>query len=467
MRAMKDSSSIEKIQHIPNLADNRKCAEMLERLRAEFGPIVEKRGWRVLSLTEMCCCGDGDAHFSSSGGKKRSRGRGRIMGHNVGGYNMARGDARTSLGIHIRLRRPKSHTLLPYEEVSNVMAHELAHITVGSHSAEFYELMHEIVLQHAKFVNSGQVLDKDGFPMGEKSHRLGGLSRRLDTIDVRTRAVTAAENRAKLTRIIGGSNILGGARREQKGKVSSREAALMAAEQRLEDSKWCHPVSETDIIEILDDEGSDDENNVLICQPVQVGRINDLYEKKKKPKNAPKEQVVLNADSVDIDVVDLTTDNTKRKAKSGLHNKQNRKLKKSSQVHRETKQSRGVYVCGGRSAEYCRSQSCVCNVCYNVEEDEPQSIPLAHKAAVEGNISTDWECAACTCLNPVAILACFVCGNPKLSCEESQKAVDGIIKHDFVKNVKTGEVQRSLDTFNGFNIYGNGSKKASTMNHLT
>jgi len=229
--------SIEIIQHIPNLVNNEKCAEMLERLRAEFGPIVERRGWRVLTLTEMCCCGDGDAHFPSGGNNKKRRGRGRIMGHNVGGYNMARGDARTSLGIHIRLRRPKSHTLIPYEEVRDVMAHELAHIRHGPHSAEFYELMQEIVMQHAKFVSSGQVLDKDGFPMGDKAHRLGGLSRRLDTVDIRTRAVMAAENRAKLAHIMGGNNILGGDNRIQKAKISSCEAARIAAEKRLKDSK--------------------------------------------------------------------------------------------------------------------------------------------------------------------------------------------------------------------------------------
>ena len=47
------------IQHIPSLPDEKTAAGILRRIHSEFSTIIEKRGWNVTSITEMCCCGDG------------------------------------------------------------------------------------------------------------------------------------------------------------------------------------------------------------------------------------------------------------------------------------------------------------------------------------------------------------------------------------------------------------------------
>ena len=48
-----------RIQHLEKLPESDKAAAILRRIRKEFATIIQKRGWSVTSVTEMCCCGDG------------------------------------------------------------------------------------------------------------------------------------------------------------------------------------------------------------------------------------------------------------------------------------------------------------------------------------------------------------------------------------------------------------------------
>ena len=457
-----NSNSIGYIQHIPNLPAENEGRRMLEQLAAEFGPIVERRGWRVLALTEMCCCGDGDAHcttqHSNSNVRRRRKGPGRIMSHNVQGYNMARGDARTSLGIHVRLRRVKSHGLLPYSDVAGVMAHELAHIQIGAHSAEFYELVEEIATQHATFLVSGNVLGKDNFPMGNgngKAYRLGGLSRRLDTVDVKKRAAMAAEKRVKSTQLLYGSYILGGETKVNniKTNVTLSELTAFAAERRQRDSKWCHKVNEQEVIDLLGSSSEMIDGDVLICQPIEnhdsiIVIDNNLPPSPQKRKakqldssdNAHSLKLTIDDRSKKYDFIDLTD-----KSSDIISPNYKRGVLQPSQVA-------NTNVC-----QHCNLQNKIslafCQACNFLFRNQPQSCSIRSE-------SKDWECGKCTYQNKGLHLSCDMCGSSKLPEEEQSP------KH-VPENTKTKQVERSLIEFNGFNIYGNASHKTSTMKHMT
>ena len=91
------------VQHIPFLPNDREAAAILNRIHSEFHKIIERRCWNVMSITEMCCCGDGldcketqPLHFryfcpSQKKQKHKTNQRKRnikIMPYNVLGYNL-------------------------------------------------------------------------------------------------------------------------------------------------------------------------------------------------------------------------------------------------------------------------------------------------------------------------------------------------------------------------------------------
>jgi hypothetical protein len=135
---------------VPGLPKADVCGGTLKRIHDEFLPIIQRRGYVVTSISELCCCGDGLDHRPG----RRGRG-GRRMGDNVLGYNQTtsfgrRGGAgRSSHAIHLRLRDPRDHTrLFPWEDVAGTMAHELSHCVHQNHDEAFFKLMEEILEEH-------------------------------------------------------------------------------------------------------------------------------------------------------------------------------------------------------------------------------------------------------------------------------------------------------------------------------
>jgi hypothetical protein len=147
------------LHHIPNLPMANVCESTLQRILREFDPIIQKRGYKVLSISELCCCGDGLDHAAAAAQPPR-RGRKkkaalRKQPNNVWGYNQTRflrGRGTTSHTIHLRLRNPTlpKHTrLLDWQDVAGTMAHELSHCVHQNHSKAFYALMEELLDEHA------------------------------------------------------------------------------------------------------------------------------------------------------------------------------------------------------------------------------------------------------------------------------------------------------------------------------
>jgi DNA-dependent metalloprotease WSS1 len=173
------SSRIIPLYPISSLPMADTCRQILERLWTEFGPIIQRRGYRVTSISEFCCCGDGvdeapgkcqTTTTTTTTRRKRPK-----QGDSVWGYNQTtffgrrrRGGAgptnhtttasssssltgSTEHTIHLRLRQPQHHTtqLLSWEFVAGTMAHELSHCIHQNHGSEFYKLMEEILDEHA------------------------------------------------------------------------------------------------------------------------------------------------------------------------------------------------------------------------------------------------------------------------------------------------------------------------------
>ena len=157
---------IPKLCPIPNLPLSDVCAQTLRQIQHEFDPIIRQRGYNVLSVSEMCCCGDGldydedeedDYNDNNNHGplrnkRRRKRRKLRKQSSNVWGYNATRfwGGRSKSHTIHLRLRDPHHHDrLLPWEDVAGTMAHELAHCVHQNHGPEFFKLMEDLLEQHA------------------------------------------------------------------------------------------------------------------------------------------------------------------------------------------------------------------------------------------------------------------------------------------------------------------------------
>jgi len=75
--------------------------------------------------------------------------------------------------IHLRLRLAQNHQFLfDYHQVAESMAHEMAHCVYRHHKASFYQLMDEILIEHAKLVASGSMLTR---PTAERSLQYHGI----------------------------------------------------------------------------------------------------------------------------------------------------------------------------------------------------------------------------------------------------------------------------------------------------
>jgi hypothetical protein len=285
---------------IPHLPKSEECLAILARIHDEFFPIVQKRGYNVVSISELCCCGDGLDHeqqqqqqhdreaasqrsgtsSSTLSTTSRNHRKSRKMGDNVLGYNQttfAGGKRFKSHAIHLRLRDSRDHRrIFDWEEIAGTMAHELSHCVHQNHGGAFFKLMEAILEEHAvlqtqrlssfsglEASSTMAQTDKAPFPtaaeaqgqlFADAGHKLGGSSfgtSRL--VGERPRAAAAGGVR------------LGGAAKTSAGV---RELAARAAELRqrqlLQIKRAIERSREPCVIEIFDDDdetdGSDENN---------------------------------------------------------------------------------------------------------------------------------------------------------------------------------------------------------------
>lgn len=428
-------SSKLQVLHIPGLEDADVAQRLMNRIHNEFYPIIQRRGYNVLSISEMCCCGDGLD-------QKRKR-KGRIMGPNVHGYNQThvRGGQKVH-SIHLRLRDARNHNVLfDYEHVAGTMAHELAHCVHGNHSAAFYKLMDEIVEQHAVFIAKGIVADKQGFPMGSnQAHTLGGYGG-TNSNNTRNAAAEAAQRRMQKAKWMPqGPQTLGGDR-GFRSLLQAREAAGQAAEaRRLKDEVWCQPCGESDIIELSSDSEEEEENEQDDRKPAAKNTSSGSNEENDRKPAA----VVTGAEC----------DTAENATQCGVATKGNAVDAKPA----------------------ARPASVVTiDLTSTSDEDDDDDTAIAAPPArgrrkrphQDAEATGAWSCSRCTFKNLPGTVVCGMCGKESpFALEKTKKVVGEIRNQDEIEHVKKAEVQQSVNEF-GFNIYGNGKQATAKLPHLT
>jgi WLM domain len=243
---------------LAKMKNNAEAKRLLDRLAVICAPVMGRRGWRVKCLKEF---------FPSNAG---------LLGMNVN----------RGVSIFIRLRPAHDKdSFLPWSDVLGTMVHELTHMAVGSHSAEFYKLMD---LVHDE-------VDKDAGPAGTekksisgaifmtKSNRLGG-SESVSRENVSKAASDAALKRSKYSVLSASSGQrLGGIVQPLDLLTASgrRQLAADAAERRQKDDLWCN---ESTVYENYDDEEFCRSDEQLV-DSVGEGTFESLYRKEENDQN--------------------------------------------------------------------------------------------------------------------------------------------------------------------------------------
>ena len=297
--------------------------------------------------------------------------------------------------------------------------------------------MNEIEEQYAIYLAKGVVVDKDGFPLGSNdAHVLGGGRTASSS---KTAAAAAAESRRKKNAngLTQGGYVLGGKKRATIPK-DPREAARIAAERRLLDSKFCLPCSE--VIEILadssDEEIDDDDSDV---QLIESGTSTA---KKKSSKSKTSHKNGHSALDRKPKAVDYTTATTSTPSDDSVID-----LTEDS-FDMTNSSSFDEYLTSAASATDEKKPS-------TPMPKQNQALSLSNDDDGETDSERGWKCPRCTLQNTSIVLACEAC-NLERQCSTQQRKK---LRDDEINHIKQNEVKQSLQTFGGFNIYG--SKKES------
>lgn len=122
--------------------------QLLERVRRNAQPLLRAHGWIVQELVELCCCSA--APESAQAGTSC--------------WCLATSEG-TALRIALRLRNPKTHELLQFEQVFGAMLHAMCHIRHGQHSAQFHLLQDRLHGQWERLMAAGATVDVAGCSM--------------------------------------------------------------------------------------------------------------------------------------------------------------------------------------------------------------------------------------------------------------------------------------------------------------
>ncbi|KAJ3209504.1 hypothetical protein HDU82_000643 [Entophlyctis luteolus] len=137
--------------------------------------------------------------------------------------------------IRLRLRHPGTTAFYDFDFVMGTMLHELTHNICSAHDAQFYKTLDDLTTEFENSCAGGW----NGSGFDSIGIRLGGSSAKLSASEAKAASVRAAEQRAKLSKIMIPA---GGVRLGGPGPSSNsdpREMAARAAERRARDRLWC------------------------------------------------------------------------------------------------------------------------------------------------------------------------------------------------------------------------------------
>ncbi|GJQ13649.1 hypothetical protein GpartN1_g5440.t1 [Galdieria partita] len=181
--------------------------KLLENVAKSVQPVMMKRNWTVLLLSEFY---------------PRNR--------NLYGLHINEGEE-----IRVRLREPEnSKNLLPFESVVGTVLHELAHFVYRKHDKSFYSLLDQLTTEYEKSFfgfEGGNYNSDKGYRLGGKISKPRGLQERRNLL------AQTVEKRLHRASLLCGSQKLGGS--SPKSNASPKQMAALAAVRRMKDHKWC------------------------------------------------------------------------------------------------------------------------------------------------------------------------------------------------------------------------------------
>jgi hypothetical protein len=208
---LSEEFSIQKTQVLAKMKNSEEAKKLLERLRYVCAPAMSKNRWRVGVLREF---------FPKEAG---------LLGMNVN----------RGASILIRLR-PADHqdSFLPWEDILGTMVHELTHMEISSHSAEFYRRMDSLCDEIQSYdLTNRSVLATGIIPFAGTARKLGGATA-VTATNRRELLLEAARKRQRIGS--GESHRLGGSGAIGKSAEERRRLQFEAAERRRLDDIWCH-----------------------------------------------------------------------------------------------------------------------------------------------------------------------------------------------------------------------------------
>lgn len=250
-----DSDVFKCCQKVETIGQNNdsEAKSILQRAADQVKPIMARRKWAVALLTEFY-----------------------PPMTNLLGMNHNHGEK-----IEIRLRSPSNRDkFLSYESILGTLLHELAHIEVGPHNAQFYKLLDELQDECDTLIARGSTLSS--FGNGSGGTRLSHGQAPPKHL-AKERAIAAANRRQKINQLMPkGGRVLGGDQQlSQIGALCDpREMALAAAQRRLLDEVWCSSSSSNPVSNfpgsssssagggngIIDVDAIDDDDEVMILE---------------------------------------------------------------------------------------------------------------------------------------------------------------------------------------------------------
>ncbi|KAI9486106.1 MAG: WLM domain-containing protein [Benjaminiella poitrasii] len=181
--------------------------QLLKQLASQVKPILSKHHWKITNLCEF---------FPKN--------------PNLLGTNVNKG-----WKINIRLRPHYNESqFLEYEDLLGTLLHEITHIMISPHDANFYKLLDELKQETEALMASGYT--GEGF--FSNGHKLGttlNVPRYLS----KEAAATAAEKRLKLSKIMTQGGVRLGGNHQQVSNMTPAQLAGFAAQRRLQDQVWC------------------------------------------------------------------------------------------------------------------------------------------------------------------------------------------------------------------------------------
>jgi len=341
---------------------------MLRKIGSIVKPIMRQRSWHVGTLAEF---------YPAE--------------RNLLGLNINRGQK-----INLRLRYPgDANQFLPFEQILDTMLHELCHIVIGPHNAEFHALWDQLRDEHEALLRKGYT--GEGF-LG-RGQTLGG--RRLPLHEASRLARQAAERRRQLNKgsgqRLGGSGILQG--------QDARRIIADAVERRVRIERGCASGTlagdEAARDEITKAEkvtttqaGPDDENETTMMQAYidliqeeERERFGGFYNppsadnpagpRGRKPEPDKMKSLVAQQRQIEQDIL---------------------LEKQPSGAQSTDPQKKPASASSSRTISPMPSQSNT--------SPPPQTQPQSSSQA----LLTTWTCEICTLINPLTYLTCDACG---------------------------------------------------------